>query len=110
MINDENLKPIPCLLTMDKDRTFRLYDVRYDHPESLILSFRIKKPEKSGFCVWTMYNHLRRYWIDSLYQRLKRACKKARQRDGKQTVKRPTAYKKKWKAARKGKDLFGDLE
>ena len=106
MIDESHLKPIPCLLVMDKDKTFRLYDVRADHPESLIMSFKIDKPEKSGWGMTFFYNHLRTTWIDKLYKRLKKACKAAKQKDGKHIVKRPAKFSKKWKETRKRRTLF----
>ena len=104
MIDEDVLKPIPCLLVMNKDGTFRLYDCRYDHPKSLVLSITIKEDKESGCAMTSLYNHLQEDWVKCLKQRLEKAQKGD---DGDHIVRKPSKLEKKWKATRKKRTLFG---
>ena len=84
-------KTVPCLLTIDSGGCIHLYDVRQSHPHSLIMSIEIKKPAaKSGYAMVSLYNHLRKGWLQHY---------KAKAKSNSLVIDDPKRYLEKWKKA-----------
>ncbi|RLF30289.1 MAG: hypothetical protein DRN14_00085 [Thermoplasmata archaeon] len=74
----------------------RIYDVRKNHPYSLIVSIHIRSPrrEKTGFAMVSFYNDLRVQWLRKMRKRMIRLYRETGRHL--QSIANPTRYMKKW--------------